>query len=726
MSSPPTWLVSSSSQSPSPPSYPSDFGLFSLDLSHYPAQLVALGLNRSIKCSFAGANFPDVSHWGSEFRKKYGSLGIVRAFLPRGTPIVALSATLTSRVRRDVISKLHFPKKGDSFLNVGNDRPNISIVVRACEHPMNSYADLNFIIPEHCTTAASIPKTYVYADNIHLGTEIVGHLTSLIASQSDIPPEDIPGLVRPFNAVMSSSYRTAAMKAFQEGDVRILVCTDAAGMVCFTAGVRCRDFGPDSRVYYLKGCNISDVDLVVQWKLPSTLSSFIQRAGRAARAPSRHGMAVLLVERSAFSPPQRSKPACRRQDPGSVEQSARSSSLGALASRQSSREYANAHGLRRGTHAGSHDTPPSGDQPSLDPDSPDEGILAFVQSVRCRRDLWLAAYDSPRRESSTPCCDICDPSLLDRTRPGPNPRTKRLRRVKRGKPVAEFQHKLYAWRQAVFKRDHHGAQWDCTGILSDSQVQHLTSVGHPTRAKLSAILEASWVWWDEYADELVALMHAWPVPFLPLKPRARTNQSKRSRGIDNEQECFHGESDSQSGRKRVRREGGPDAAQQLLSIHWQPLETPHTYSEEVQADVDLNNPYPRISWDSPNQLTPLSFTGHDGALAAVERPIMSPTDIMQQALPAGESRAGSLGPRQCAKLPIYARPFPWPPEYPSPLLAQAQKIRQHFQSHAALPMHSLSMVSGGGSEGGLGSYYTLYSAGSLDARNSVPMFSEAN
>jgi superfamily II DNA helicase RecQ len=49
-----------------------------------------------------------VSRWGSGFRKKYGMLGSIRAHLPRGTPIVAVSATLPARVRGDVLSKLQF------------------------------------------------------------------------------------------------------------------------------------------------------------------------------------------------------------------------------------------------------------------------------------------------------------------------------------------------------------------------------------------------------------------------------------------------------------------------------------------------------------------------------------------------------------------------------------------------------------------------------------------
>ena len=50
----------------------------------------------------------------------------------------------------------------------------------------------------------------------------------------------------------------------------------------------------------IQGCNIPDIDLVVQWKLPETLLAFVQRAGHAARARDRTRLAVLLAESSAF------------------------------------------------------------------------------------------------------------------------------------------------------------------------------------------------------------------------------------------------------------------------------------------------------------------------------------------------------------------------------------------------------------------------------------------
>lgn len=174
-----------------------------------------------------------ISHWGADFRKKYGTLGTLRAFLPRGTPVIAMTATLTGRARRDIHSKLQL--RGSSFINHGNDRPNVSLVVRACEHSLESYEDLAFVLPATITKLEDVDKTWIYVDNITTGSEIIDYLTNRLRQLC--PAAASPGvscperIVRPYNAVMSLQYRQAAMDAFRRGEIRIMVCTDAAGMV---------------------------------------------------------------------------------------------------------------------------------------------------------------------------------------------------------------------------------------------------------------------------------------------------------------------------------------------------------------------------------------------------------------------------------------------------------------------------------------------------------------
>ncbi|EJF59392.1 hypothetical protein DICSQDRAFT_65206 [Dichomitus squalens LYAD-421 SS1] len=68
------------------------------------------------------------------------------------------------------------------------------------------------------------------------------------------------------------------MSQFLEGDIDILLATEAAGM----------------------GCNIPDIARVVQFKAPDSLSTWLQRAGRAGRNVSIQARAVLLIQPSVF------------------------------------------------------------------------------------------------------------------------------------------------------------------------------------------------------------------------------------------------------------------------------------------------------------------------------------------------------------------------------------------------------------------------------------------
>ncbi|EPQ54727.1 P-loop containing nucleoside triphosphate hydrolase protein [Gloeophyllum trabeum ATCC 11539] len=183
-----------------------------------------------------------------------------------------MSASMVSRVQIDIINKLQM-RKEYIMINVGNDRPIVSLVVRAMQHPMNSYTDLDFLIPSEVATPTDIKKSFVYADNINWGREIIDHLLDLL-------PKGIrqAGLIRTYNTAYSQAYRTRVMEEFQTGAVHILVCTDAAGM----------------------GCNIRDIEHIVQWRLPVLVSSFEQCSGRAARDLKLIGLAIPLVEPSAY------------------------------------------------------------------------------------------------------------------------------------------------------------------------------------------------------------------------------------------------------------------------------------------------------------------------------------------------------------------------------------------------------------------------------------------
>lgn len=77
--------------------------------------------------------------------------------------------------------------------------------------------------PEH------IKKAFVYTDDIKEGGKLTDYLNGRVAE-----PYRDRGLVRPYNASMTMEYRADLMRLFKAGVVRILICTDAAGMVRFS------------------------------------------------------------------------------------------------------------------------------------------------------------------------------------------------------------------------------------------------------------------------------------------------------------------------------------------------------------------------------------------------------------------------------------------------------------------------------------------------------------
>ncbi|EMD42076.1 hypothetical protein CERSUDRAFT_62036 [Gelatoporia subvermispora B] len=447
-----------------------------------------------------------ISHWGANFRKKFASLGIARAFLPRNVPVIAVTATLTARVRKDLLSKLHFAKTGFVSRNEGNHRPNVSLMVRACEYPQSSYRDLDFIIPNSIHTVADIPKTYVYADNIKAGGDIVDHLQSLLRSRN--PTLATAGLIRPFNAAFSQEYKREAMAAFRRA--------------------------PDPELTESLGCNIPDVDLVVQWKLPATLSNWIQRAGRAARGRGRTGLAVLLVERSAYSI---DLSTAGGQRPVKGRQRGKKNQAGENAKRKIPKDYAKSHGVNRGSSQGKDEIIPLPNEPLVDLDAVDEGLLSFVSTL------------------PVPCCDICDPSLLDRTRP-PKVTLAKVKPPRRGKPYPGVQVELESWRETVWQRDHVHAHYDSTAILDDSTIDLLSSIGEVDDTVYTELLETAWIWWDLHGPELLRLLTSLDCPFIQ---RASTRSNRRS------------SSGSSSKRMRIERNAGASRQQ---FVPWVPPSLP--------------------------------------------------------------------------------------------------------------------------------------------------------
>lgn len=147
----------------------------------------------------------------------------------------------------------------------------------------------------------------------------------------------------------------------------------------------------------IQGCNIPDIDIVVQWKLTTSVSAFVQRAGRAARAAGRTGLAVLLVEKSAYDTDLLAhfdSLGLNSDVAGSKEGKKRKRGVREAVTypKASNKEYAVSRGVQRGGPDPTKDATGNRDDIPVDMLALDEGLYTLVQTGKCRRLVLTRVY----------------------------------------------------------------------------------------------------------------------------------------------------------------------------------------------------------------------------------------------------------------------------------------------------------------------------------------------
>lgn len=137
-------------------------------------------------------------------------------------PIMALSATIT----RNVLDYLHGALKLWLPTNLYKrtlDRTNITYMVQDIQQ--KGLGELN--MPTSKTGGVgSIPKTMTFVDDINGGAAMAVHLRSLLPTSMRNKDE----IARTFSSNVEANTREVLMRDFQNGNTRIWVCTDAAGV----------------------------------------------------------------------------------------------------------------------------------------------------------------------------------------------------------------------------------------------------------------------------------------------------------------------------------------------------------------------------------------------------------------------------------------------------------------------------------------------------------------
>ena len=180
-----------------------------------------------------------ISMWGHEFRPDYRTLVDLRGLLP-GVPFIALTATATEQVRRDVAEQLELTQPREFVASF--NRANLTYTVRPKRRrAIDALADL---LHKHRGESC-----IVYCFSRKTTEDVAASLSAMGLS------------ALPYHAGLDPALRSETQEKFIRDDALVIVATIAFGM----------------------GIDKPDVRLVVHYDLPKSLEGYYQETGRAGR-----------------------------------------------------------------------------------------------------------------------------------------------------------------------------------------------------------------------------------------------------------------------------------------------------------------------------------------------------------------------------------------------------------------------------------------------------------
>lgn len=207
-----------------------------------PERLFMEGFLQELKAWGLSAIAVDEAHcisaWGHQFRPEYRQLSELRKVFP-GVPVIALTATATERVRRDIVAQLKLENPGVFVASF--NRPNLHYKVVQKKKVLRQASDFAKARPDESGIIYCLAKktTEEFAE--------------------ELVRNGIKAL--PYHAGLPDHERARNQEAFIRDDVQVICATIAFGM----------------------GINKPNVRYVMHADLPKNIESYYQETGRAGR-----------------------------------------------------------------------------------------------------------------------------------------------------------------------------------------------------------------------------------------------------------------------------------------------------------------------------------------------------------------------------------------------------------------------------------------------------------
>ncbi|WP_173916271.1 ATP-dependent DNA helicase RecQ [Halobacillus sp. Marseille-Q1614] len=182
-----------------------------------------------------------ISQWGHEFRTDYLKIGEAAENLGH-PPVLALSATATPEVQKDIKHQLGLPLMKEHIYKM--DKPNISLCVEKCEDPEEKLERIMRVL------RAQTSPTMIYFSSRQTAEGVTEQLKQRLDQR-----------IAFYHGGMEPMDRLLVQQQFMNDQLDVVCCTNAFGM----------------------GVDKPNIRRVIHYHFPTQLESYIQEIGRAGR-----------------------------------------------------------------------------------------------------------------------------------------------------------------------------------------------------------------------------------------------------------------------------------------------------------------------------------------------------------------------------------------------------------------------------------------------------------